>query len=147
MLPLMLMAWMFDDDNFKIFPQGGRTIRQMIDDVIKAVVGIALTMVFLAFSIMFLNAAFGDINGASALQQAIAQNDSKILLDGLTMNNNSLFTVVLMGVFMAMFMTMIPQLSTMLFKIKISDAYYQTMRKDLNITWESVKKIAKVTKK
>ncbi|MBO7053384.1 MAG: hypothetical protein J6W27_03050 [Alphaproteobacteria bacterium] len=147
MLPLMLMAWMFDKDNFAIFPQGGRTIRQMIDDVIKAVVGIALTMVFLAFSVMFLNAAFGDINGASALQQAIAQNDSKILLDGLTMNNDSLFTVVLMGVFMAMFMTMIPQLSTMLFKIKISDAYYQTLKKDLDNAWASIKKIAKVTKK
>lgn len=147
MLPLMLMAWMFDEDAFKIFPQGGKTIRQMIDDVIKAVVGIALTVVFLTFSIMFLNAAFGMWNGASVLQQAIANNDSKILLDGLMMHNDSLVTVILMGIFIAMFMTMIPQLTNMLFKIKISDKYYQTAKNDLNLMWGNLKKWASAIKK
>ena len=140
MLPLMLMAWMFDEDAFKIFPQGGRTIRQMIDDVIKAVVGIALTIVFLTFSIMFLNAAFGMWNGASALQQAISNNDSKILMDGLLLQNDSVITAVLMGIFIAMFMTMIPQLTDMLFKIKISDKYYQTAKKDVDTMWKNLKK-------
>ena len=147
MLPLMLMAWMFDDDNFAIFPKGGRTIRQMIDDVIKAVVGIALTVVFLAFSVMFLNAAFGSWDGANRIQEALTKNDSKIFLDGLMMQNDSLITVILMGVFIAMFMTMIPQLTAMLFKIQISDKYYQTAKNDVSTMWKSVKKWASIIKK
>ncbi len=147
MLPLMLMAWMFDDENFALFPKGERTIRQMIDDVIKAVVGIALTVVFLTFSIMFLNAAFGSWTGANILQQAIINNDSKILMDGLVFHNDSLVTVVLMGVFIAMFMTMIPQLTNMLFKIQISDKYYQTAKKDIDLMWENLKKWASAIKK
>ncbi|MBR5354523.1 MAG: hypothetical protein IK122_00160 [Alphaproteobacteria bacterium] len=147
MLPLMLMAWMFDDENFALFPKGERTIRQMIDDVFKAVVGIALTVVFLTFSIMFLNAAFGSIEGVNILQQAIANNDSKILMDGLVFQNGSIVTVVLMGIFLAMFMTMIPQLTNMLFKIQISDKYYQTAKNDLNIMWENLKKWASAIKK
>lgn len=147
MLPLMLMAWMFDDENFALFPKGGTTIREMINDVIKAVVGIALTVVFLTFSIMFLNAAFGSIDGINVLQTAIANNDSKILMDGLVFQNGSIVTAVLMGIFLAMFMTMIPQLTNMLFKIQISDKYYQTTKKDLNIMWENLKKWASAIKK
>ena len=141
MLPLMLMSWMFDDEDFKLFPKGGKTIRKMIDDVIKAVVGIALTVVFLTFSIMFLNAAFGKWNGVNVLEQAIATNDSTILIDGLFFNNDSIITVVLMGIFIAMFMTMIPQLTSMLFKIQISDKYYQTAKKDINILWNDFNRI------
>ena len=147
MLPLMLMAWVFDDDAFAIFPKGGETIRKMIEDVVKAVVGIALTVVFLTFSIMFLNAAFGNWAGASVLQTAIANNDSKMLLDGLVLHNDSLITVVLMGVFIAMFMTMIPQLTSMLFNIKISDKYYNTIKNDINSGWKSLKKWASAIKK
>ena len=147
MLPLMLMAWMFDEDEFKVFPNGGRTIRKMIDDLIKAVVGIALTVVFLTFSIMFLNAAFGTWGGYSVLEQAFMQNDSKLLIDGLLLNNDSVIVVVLMGIFIAMFMTMIPQLSDMLFKIKISDKYYQTAKSDAKNIWESLKKWATAIKK
>jgi hypothetical protein len=147
MLPLMLMSWMFDDENFALFPKGGKTIRQMIDDVVKAVVGIALTVVFLAFSVMFINAAFGSIEGVNVLQQAIANNDSKILMDGLVFHNGSIVTAVLMGIFLAMFMTMIPQLTNMLFKIQISDKYYQTAKKDLDIMWENLKKWASAIKK
>ena len=147
MLPLMLMSWMFDDDNFAIFPKGGRTIRQMIDDVVKAMVGIALTVVFLTFSIMFLNAAFGSWAGANRLQEAMTKNDSTIFLDGLMMQNDSIVTVILMGIFIAMFMTMIPQLTSMLFKIQISDKYYQTAKKDMNIMWGNLKKWASAIKK
>jgi len=140
MLPLMLMSWMFDDENFAIFPKGGRTIRQMIDDVIKAIVGIALTMVFLTFSVMFLNAAFSDSSGVSTLYQAIQADDPEILVNGLLLQNNSIITAVLMGIFIAMFMTMIPQLSSMLFKIQISDKYYQTAKKDFDTAWQNMKK-------
>ena len=147
MLPLMLMAWMFDDENFRLFPSGGRTIRDMINDVVKGVVGIALTIVFLTFSIMFLNAAFGSWAGANILQNAIANNDSKILMDGLVFANDSIVVVVLMGIFIAMFMTMIPQLTNLLFKIQISDKYYQTAKKDINIMWENLKKWGAAIKK
>lgn len=147
MLPLMLMAWMFDDENFALFPKGEKTIRKMIDDVITAVVGIALTVVFLTFSIMFLNAAFGSWSGANILQTAITNNDSKILIDGLVFANDSIVTVVLMGIFIAMFMTMIPQLTNMLFNIKISDKYYNTAKEDTKIMWENLKKWASAIKK
>ena len=147
MLPLMLMAWIFDEDGFAIFPQGGRTIKQMIDDVIKAIIGIALTVVFLTFSIMFLNALFENANGISALQQAIAQNDSKIFMDGLALRDSSLVLVVLIGIFIAMFMTMIPQLINTLFKIKISDEYYKKIKKDLGLVWKGVKAIVSRDKK
>ena len=147
MLPLMLMAWMFDDENFALFPKGEKTIRKMIDDVITAVVGIALTVVFLTFSIMFLNAAFGSWSGANVLQTAITNNDSKILIDGLVFANDSIVTVVLMGIFIAMFMTMIPQLTNMLFNIKISDKYYNTAKEDIKIMWENLKKWASAIKK
>ena len=151
MLPLMLMAWMFDDDAFAIFPKGGRTIRQMIDDVIKAVVGIALTVVFLGFSVMFLNAAFGSWGGANRLQDVITNPDSRAatetLMDGLLMQNDSIITVILMGIFIAMFMTMIPQLTNMLFKIQISDKYYQTAKKDIDTAWKNLKKWGDAIKK
>jgi len=147
MLPFMLMAWMFDDENFAIFPKGGGTIREMINDVIKGVVGIALTIVFLTFSVMFINAMFGSWTGDNILKTAIEQNDSQYLIDSLMLQNNSLITIILMGIFIAMFMTMIPQLTSMLFKIKISDKYYQTAKKDLNTMWEKVKKIHEVVKK
>ncbi len=147
MLPLMLMAWMFDDENFALFPKGEKTIRKMIDDVITAVVGIALTVVFLTFSIMFLNAAFGSWSGANVLQTAITNNDSKILMDGLVFANDSILTVVLMGIFIAMFMTMIPQLTSMLFNIKISDKYYNTAKEDIKIMWGNLKKWASAIKK
>lgn len=147
MLPLMLMAWMFDEKEFAIFPKGGRTIRQMIDDVIKAVVGIALTVVFLTFSIMVLNAMFGAFEGSDRLMEAIARNDSIYFMNGMMMQNNSLITLILLGIFMAMFMTMIPQLTDMLFKIKISDKYYETAKNDIKTMWENAKKWVEKIKK
>lgn len=147
MLPLMLMAWMFDDKGFAFFPKGGRTIREMINDVIKAVVGIALTVVFLTFSVMVLNAAFGSFYGSDNLLTAIEKNDSHFLMDGLMMANNSIVTVILLGIFMAMFMTMIPQLTNMLFKIQISEKYYETAKADIKIMWEKGKKWASAIKK
>jgi len=147
MLPLMLMAWLFDEDGFAIFPKGGKTIRSMIDDVIKAIVGIALTVVFLTFSIMLLNALFANADGVNALQQAIAQNDSKIFMNGLILRNNSLVLVILIGLFMAMFMMMIPQLVNKLFNIKISEEYYQKTKNDIKVLWQDLKKWGSAIKK
>jgi hypothetical protein len=68
-------------------------------------------------------------------------------MDGLVFHNDSLITVILMGIFIAMFMTMIPQLTKMLFNIQISDKYYQTAKNDLNTMWGNLKKWGSAIKK
>lgn len=139
MLPFMLMSWLFK--GWPIFPNGGRNIKQMIDDVIKATAGIALVGVFVTFSVMFLNAVFGKWEGAERLALALSQNDSTILMDGLLMRNDSIITILLMGLFIAMFMTMIPTLVKTLFaNVTIPEKYYETTKKNINIVWENLKK-------
>lgn len=138
MLPLMLLTWLFS--GWGVFPGGGRTIRQMIDDVIRGTLGIAVTGVFLTFAIMFLNSIFDNWGGASRLSAAISANDSQILMDGLLMRNDSLITIIFMGIFIAMFMTMIPALSKTLFNVQISTDFYDTTKKNLNIIWGNLKK-------
>lgn len=138
MLPFMLMSWLFK--GWKIFPDGGRNIKDMIDDVIKSTAGIAMVGVFVTFSVMFLNAVFGKWDGADRLALALEQNDSSILIDGLFMRNDSLITVVLMGIFIAMFMTMIPALVKALFaKVQIPEKFYESTKKHLEITWKNLK--------
>ncbi len=145
MLPLMALSWLFS--GWKIFPNGGRSIKDMINDVVQGTVGIALTGVFLTFSVMFLNALFGNWGGASRLKAALDANDSHLLIDGLMMRNDSLITIILMGIFIAMFMTMIPALVKTLFNVQISDKFYQDTKKNLNTMWKNIKKWNKVLKK
>jgi hypothetical protein len=132
MLPLMLFAWLFK--GWAIFPQGGKNIQGMINDVIKGTVGIAMTVVFLLFGMMFLDAIVGSIGGISRIATAIAQNDSTILMDGLLMRDDGLLSVILMGVFFALFMTSIPNLIKSLFNVQISDKFYATAKKDFDTT-------------
>lgn len=139
MLPFMLMSWLFKGWN--IFPNGSRNIKKMIDDVIKATAGIAMVGVFVTFAVMFLNAVFGQWEGADRLALALSQNDSTILMDGLMMRNDSIITILLMGIFIAMFMTMIPALVKTLFaNVEIPEKYYEMTKKNLNIVWENLKK-------
>lgn len=147
LLPLTLLSWVFS--GWKIFPSGKGNLRQTIDDVISGTLGLAMTGIFITFSIMVLNTAFGNWSGASALEQAIARNDSKLLLDSLmaTAGNTSLVTLILLGIFMTMFMNMIPALIKSLFNVSISDKYYQTAKKDINTLWSGVKKIWNSAKK
>jgi len=147
MLPIMLLAWLFDKENWSIFPQGGRTIRQMVDDTIKGVIGISVMVVFLMFSLKFIDGAFSDSGSVSALQNAFETGDSDYLIQGLLLHNDSLITIVLVGVFFAMFMHFLPQLVNNLFKVKVSDKYYQTAKKDAEIVWERLKKIGTKLKK
>ena len=145
MLPLNLMAWVFN--GWKILPDGSKNIKSIIDDVVKGTLGLALTGIFVTFAIMFLDAVFGGWNGASVLATALAQNDSTIIMDGLMMRNDSIVTIILMGVFIAMFMTSIPTLIKTLFNVKISDDFYKTTKNNLDITWANLQKIWKVIKK
>lgn len=142
MLPLMLLSWLFA--GWPIFPQGGKNIKTIVDDVVSGTLGIAMTGIFVTFAIMFLNAVFGNWDGANALEAALDANDSTILLDGLLMNNDSLVTVILMGIFIAMFMTMIPALSKTLFNVNISQEFYNTAKKNVNNIWQNAKKLNKI---
>ena len=144
MLPLNLLAWIF---NGWILPGGKKNIQSIINDVIQGTLGIALTGIFITFAIMFLNAMFGDWNGASALVVALEQNDSTIIMDGLMMRNDSIITIIMMGVFIAMFMTSIPALIKTLFNVEVSDEFFKTTKQNLDITWANLQKIWKVIKK
>jgi hypothetical protein len=139
MLPLMLLSWLFG--GWKIFTQGGKTIQGMITDVVKGTAGIALVGVFVSFAVIFLNSVFGKWQGADALALALESNDAAILIDGLRMNNDSLITIVLMGLFIAMFMTMIPALIKTLFaNVNIPDGFYKTTANNLKTIWGNMKK-------
>lgn len=142
MLPLMLLAWLFK--GWAISLEGaGKSIRSIIDNVISATLGIALTAVFASFAIMFLNAIFGDWGGASTLAAALSASESDgahILMDAMMLRDDTLITMILMGIFMAMFMTSIPSLIKKLFNVQISSEYYDTAKKDMNKLWELSKK-------
>lgn len=146
MLPLMLLAWLFK--GWKISLEGvGNTLKSMIDNVISATLGIAMTGIFVSFAIMCVNALFGNINGFSEVKKAFDQNDSKMLINSLVANQDVLINIILMGVFMAMFMTMIPTLIKTLFNVQISTEFYDKAKGNLDTLWEAGKKIWKNIKK
>ncbi len=149
MLPLMLLAWLFK--GWQISLSGaGKTIRGIIDNVINGTLGLAVTGIFVSFVIMFLNAIFGDWGGATTLQAALSASESdgaKILMDALMMRNDSLITIILMGIFVAMFMNMIPALAKTLFNVQISDDFYKTTKNNIDIVWKNLKKWYEVMKK
>ncbi len=147
MLPLMLLGWLFKDWKIAAALNGGKNIQGMIDDVVKGTVGIAMTVVFLIFGIMFLDAIVGDIDGVSRIATAIMSGDSKILMDGLMLRDDGLITIILLGAFFMVFMTSIPALVKTIFNVGISDKYYQTAKKDFlairNLAekwWKTLKK-------
>ncbi len=138
MLPLSLMAWIFP--GWSILPDGRKNIKSIINDAVQGALGIAMTGIFVTFAIMFLNAVFGNWDGVSTLSAAFAKNDSKILMDGLMMRNDSLITIIMMGAFLAMFMTSIPALIKSLFNVTISDDFYNKTKSNLDLMWKNLKK-------
>lgn len=147
LLPLTLLSWLFQ--GWKIFPSGKGNIKQTVNDVISGVLGLAMTGIFITFSIMVLDVAFGSWEGANVLKTAIETNDSHLLLDSLMTNagTKSFITLVVLGIFMTMFMSMIPALVKSLFNVNVSDKYYQTAKKDLGILWKDAKKVVQSVKK
>ncbi|MDR0967408.1 MAG: hypothetical protein LBL75_01080 [Rickettsiales bacterium] len=119
MLPLNLLAWLFADPitgkSWMVFPDGKKNIKGLIDNVIQNTLGIAMVGIFTTFSLLFMSAAFGKWQGADALALAFANNDSAILMDALTLNNDSMIAVIMMGIFLALFMNSIPTLAKTLF--------------------------------
>ncbi|MCL1786138.1 MAG: hypothetical protein FWG39_03245 [Alphaproteobacteria bacterium] len=141
MFPLFLLGWTFE--GWKIMPDGTRNIRETIDDLIRDVVGIAAVLVFVVFAIMFLDAVIGGMDGGRlAAALADEKNGSDYLIDGLFLNNDSMVTVMLSGIFIAFFMTSIPAIVKSLFaKISIPDKYYETAKKDAAAYWDRAKKL------
>ena len=78
---------------------------------------------------------------------ALTNNDSKFLMDALMMRNDSLISIILMGIFIAMFMTMIPALAKSLFQVQISTKFYDTTKKNIDIVWKNLKKWYETMKK
>ena len=146
MLPFMLLAWLFKGWQISL-AGAGKTIRGIVDDVINGTLGLAVTGIFVSFAIMFLDAVFGDWNGVSALSVALTENDSKFLMDALMMRNDGLITVIFMGIFLTMFMIMIPALAKSLFNVQISTDFYDTTKKNLDILWQDLKKWYSAIKK
>jgi hypothetical protein len=144
MLPLMLLAWLFK--GWKISLAGvGTSLKSIIDNVVSATLGIAITGIFVSFATMFLNAVFG--TKLTELVNNLNSNDSEFLMNALMMENDTLITVILMGIFIAMFMTMIPALIKTLFNVQISTEFYDKAKKDLDTLWEGGKKWYKSIKK
>jgi hypothetical protein len=144
MLPLMLLAWLFK--GWKISLAGvGTSLKSIIDNVVSATLGIAITGIFVSFATMFLNAVFG--TKLTELVNKLNSNDSEFLMNALMMENDTLITVILMGIFIAMFMTMIPALIKTLFNVQISTEFYDKAKKDLDTLWEGGKKWYKSIKK
>jgi len=113
MLPLFLFGWLFD--KWKITDiSGGKNIKAIIDDVVKDTCGIALVGLFAGFALLFLNAVAGG-EDQNLLMTALANNDSRYLMDALDFQNNSLIGIVMAGLFVGMFMNAIPALSKKLF--------------------------------
>ena len=106
-----------------------------------------MTCVMLIFMLMFLDAVAGGWNNTGGLLTAIEQNDSSILMDGLMMQNDSLVTMILMGLFFFMFMSMIPALVKTFFNVQVSDEFYNTAKKNINGIRENVNKWRAALKK
>lgn len=79
---------------------------------------------------MFLDAIVGNVGGLSRIGTAIATGDSKILMDGLLLRNDSLITMILLGAFFMVFMTSIPALIKTIFNVGVSNKFYETAKKD-----------------
>jgi len=142
MLPLTLLSWLFKD--WKIFPQGTKSeknIRKIVDNVISNTISIAMLCVMLSFMIMFLDTIAGSVSNLSTITEAINNNDSRIFIDGIMMQNNSFITIILIGIFFTMFMTLIPTLLKTFFNLKLPDNFYKTTVKNLENLWKKLTKI------
>lgn len=146
MLPLTLISWLFKGWNIVDF--GGRSITEIINDTIKNILGIIFICLSVFFGLMFIDSMFSNFSGLNTLQKAIDNNDVSILMDGLFMNNDSFITIIMLGIFFTMFMTLIPEIIKTLFKnVGISKEFYDKSRQTLKIFYGKAKKYFEMLKK
>jgi len=132
MLPLLLLSWIFSGWK-AVEIKGTKSFKQIIDSVISGAVGISMTIIFLTFALKLLDVLIGSISGISRLNDAFAQNNAEILIDGLMLRDDSLLTILLLGIFFAIFMSSIPALVKSLFNFDISSKFYDTVKNDAKI--------------
>ncbi len=146
MLPITLLSWLFKGWN--IVDWGGKSISDMINDTIKNILGILFVCLSIFFGLIFIDSMFSNFTGLNTLQKAIDNNDVSILMDGLFMNNDSFITIIMLGIFFTMFMTLIPEIIKMLFKnLAIPKEFYDKTRQTLKIFYGKAQKYFELLKK
>jgi len=137
MLPLFLLGWTFKD--WKILPEdSGGKIKKIVDDFLRDVAGIAMVGVLVVFSLEFLGALFGQMGDQGVLALALETNNSRLLFQGNILEDNSLITLIMAGIFIAFFMTSIPAIINMMFSnVKVPESFYKTARSDLEKIWKN----------
>jgi hypothetical protein len=138
MLPLFLLSWLFDD--WGILKT--TSLKTTLNNLIQGVAGIAMVGIFISFAVILMNAIAGGMDGLNDLFAALQANDSTVLMDGILMNNSSVLSLALMGLFLALFMSMIPTLIKTLFgdQLAPSEKFYDNAKNDLKILRDSVQK-------
>lgn len=146
MLPLMLLAWLFK--GWAISLEGaGKTIRGIIDDVINGALGLGLTGVFINFGINIIDALVQNFAGAESLLQVIQDNNTQAVFDSVMLNDSGFISMLLIGMFIAMFMSAIPALAKTLFNVEISQEYYDKAVNNAKVMWNNSKKMWESLKK
>lgn len=145
-LPLMLLAWLFK--GWAISLEGaGKTIRGIIDDVINGALGLGLTGVFINFGINIIDALVQNFAGAESLLQVIQDNNTQAVFDSVMLNDSGFISMLLIGMFIAMFMSAIPALAKTLFNVEISQEYYDKAVNNAKVMWNNSKKMWESLKK
>ena len=146
MLPLMLLAWLFK--GWAISLEGaGKTIRGIIDDVINGALGLGLTGVFINFGINIIDALVQNFAGAESLLRVIQDNNTQAVFDSVMLNDSGFISMLLIGMFIAMFMSAIPALAKTLFNVEISQEYYDKAVNNAKVMWNNSKKMWESLKK
>ena len=146
MLPLMLLAWLFK--GWAISLDGaGKTIRGIIDDVINGALGLGLTGVFISFCIKILDKFFDSSTGIVTAIDLIKANNTDKLVDTVLNGDSGFVSMLLMGAFIAMFMSSIPALAKTLFNVEISQEFYNDAKNNVKKIWANGKKMWESLKK
>lgn len=146
MLPLMLLAWLFK--GWAISLDGaGKTIRGIIDDVINGALGLGLTGVFIGFSMQMLDKLVAKSTDAESLIEVIKNNDTDAVVNSVLLNDSGFISMLLIGAFIAMFMSSIPALAKTLFNVEISQEFYEDAKNNAKKMWANSKKMWESLKK
>lgn len=144
MLPLMLLSWLFK--GWAISLEGaGKTIRGIIDDVINGALGLGLTGVFVTFGINLLDTVVRKATGSTVLD--IINDNNTAAVANSVLNGDSYISLLLVGAFIAMFMSSIPALAKTLFNVEISQEFYDSAKSNVQTMWNNGKKIWENLKK
>ena len=142
----MNVSWLFK--GWAISLDGaGKTIRGIIDDVINGALGLGLTGVFISFCIKILDKFFDSSTGIVTAIDLIKANNTDKLVDTVLNGDSGFVSMLLMGAFIAMFMSSIPALAKTLFNVEISQEFYNDAKNNVKKIWANGKKMWESLKK